>query len=330
MDSKNTILLVTLCAATSLLGCQTVKNNQMLSGSDAGHQVKKMSWEKSGDLFLPTVNDNLKSNESRIVFFRDADDNEKPNNINIGIGLNKAFQSSLQNGHYSEQIVCNGFQVINASILKENGDVISSSENFQLMPQITTYLKVDISKNGRPLIQQISDDNAWSSLRQSTLQTHQISRVSSNCSLASQTLPSQALANQNLPKELVEKSTVNNLIDIKNPKQFNVLFDFDSANLKASNSTVLDGMANFLQSYPKNDIMLEGHTDNKGAESYNIELSQTRANMVKDILVDRYGMESKYLSAIGYGETMPIDTNNTEQGRKNNRRVVATVSQKAN
>lgn len=320
MDSKNTILLVTLCAAASLLGCQTVKNNQMLSGSDAGHQVKKMSWEKSGDLFLPTVNDNLKSNESRIVFFRDADDNEKPNNINIGIGLNKAFQSSLQNGHYSEQIVCNGFQVINASILKENGDVISSSENFQLMPQTTTYLKVDISKNGRPLIQQISDDNAWSSLRQSTRQTHQISRVSIECSAPQPKpvlIPSAVITPvqppaQNLP--------------IRNERQFTVLFDFDSTNITSDTASELSLMADFIKTRrTNNNIVLEGHTDSKGKDVYNNKLSQARANTAKNILVNKYGVDGMKLTPMGYGESNPVDTNSTDQGRQNNRRVVATV-----
>ena len=75
---------------------------------------------------------------------------------------------------------------------------------------------------------------------------------------------------------------------------------------------------------------MEGHTDSRGSESYNLQLSQKRANTVKNILVDKYGMQPSRLRAVGYGEAMPIDINDTEEGRQNNRRVVATVSEKVN
>lgn len=85
-------------------------------------------------------------------------------------------------------------------------------------------------------------------------------------------------------------------------------------------------MADFIRTRPtNNNIILEGHTDSKGSESYNSKLSQARANTAKDILVNRYGVDSMKLNPMGYGESRPVDTNNTEQGRQNNRRVVATV-----
>jgi outer membrane protein OmpA-like peptidoglycan-associated protein len=83
-------------------------------------------------------------------------------------------------------------------------------------------------------------------------------------------------------------------------------------------------MANFIKSYPKMAVTLEGHTDNKGAERYNLKLSQSRASIVKDILVNHYGIQAIRLSSVGYGESMPIDTNNTGRDRQNNRRVVAS------
>lgn len=318
MDSKNVLLSVTLCTAFSLLGCQTVKNDQVLHPSDASHQVKPVTWEKSGDMFRVPNDATLKDNESRIVFFRDAEGGEQPDNINIGIGSDNAFQVSLQEGYYSEKIICNTSPVINASVLNNaSGDIASYPESYRLTPQTTTYLKVNLSKTGKPTVQQISADQALSSLHKSKRQTHQISRVSSDCNAT----------NQTVRPELFDGSERSTQTQIKNLSQFNVLFDFDSTDIKSNNGAVLDGMANVIQSYPKTAFTLEGHTDNKGPERYNLRLSQARANVVKGALVNQYGIDSRRLSAVGYGESMPVDTNSTEQGRRNNRRVIATVSQ---
>lgn len=331
MDSKNVLLSAALLSVVGLVGCQTIKDDQMLSTSNASNQVKQVGWGKSGELFRQPMDENLKANESRIVFFRDANNGVEPKNINIGIGLDNVFQSSLQNGHYSEQVVCHSSHIINASILnKETGKIVSYAKNYQLVPQTTTYLKVGLSNSGSPMVQQLSASDALPLLQQSTRQTHQISRVPSDCSAVNQIPTSQVTPKRSLPTTSNTSTTepvVTPQSDIKNLTQFNVLFDFDSTNIKNNNNAVLDGMANFIQSYPKTNVILEGHTDNRGSENYNLKLSQSRADSVKNILVDKYGMESSRLRAIGYGETMPIDTNDTEQGRQNNRRVVATVSQ---
>jgi outer membrane protein OmpA-like peptidoglycan-associated protein len=112
---------------------------------------------------------------------------------------------------------------------------------------------------------------------------------------------------------------------IRNERQFTVLFDFDSTQITNETFGELGLMADFIQTRQTNDIVLEGHTDSKGSENYNLRLSQDRANVAKDILVNRYGIDSMKLRPIGYGESRPVDTNNTDQGRQNNRRVVATV-----
>ncbi len=324
MDIKNALLPTTLCTLVGLVGCQTVPNDQMQLSSDTTQGVNQVGWGKSGELFRLPSDSNLKANERRVVFFRDAH-NGKKNNINIGIGLDNAFQASLDNGHYSEKIICDSAQVITASVLKENGDIVSYSESFQFLPQKTTYIKVSLAATGKPVLQQISATEALSSLSQSNRQTHQISRMTSDCSMANQTLPSQPVPNQNLPIKPVNKPIVNAPVDTSDLKQFSVLFDFDSANLKNNKSAGLDGMASFIQSYPRTNMTVEGHTDSRGSDSYNLTLSQKRANTVKNILVDKYGMNPSRLRAVGYGETMPIDTNDTEEGRQNNRRVVATV-----
>lgn len=324
MDSKGLLLSTTLFTLVGLVGCQTVPNDKIKISSSDTQRVNQVGWEKSGELFRLPNDSDLKVNERRIVFFRDAH-HEKKNNINIGIGLDNVFQTSLDNGHYSEKIICDNAQIINASVLKENGDIVSYSEIFQFLPQKTTYIRVSLTAMGKPALQQISATEALSSLSQSNRQTHQISRMTSDCSMANQTLPSRPVPNQNLLTKPVNKPIVNAPVDTSDLKQFSVLFDFDSANLKNNKSAGLDGMASFIQSYPRTNMTVEGHTDSRGSDSYNLTLSQKRANTVKNILVDKYGMDPSRLRAVGYGETMPIDTNDTEEGRQNNRRVVATV-----
>ena len=323
MDSRNVLLSTAIFATIGLVGCQTIKTDPMLLPSESSHQIKTVTWGKSGEVFYKPTNANLEANESRVVFFRDSHDSEQSSNINIGVGSDNLFQVSLGGGHYSELIICNPSHTINAEILNsESGKVISYSKNYQFTPQTTTYLQVDLSETGHPVIKQVSADKALVLLNGSTQQTHQISRVVSDCITAT---PSVVLLQQP-----IVVSTVDKPIEIQNPTQFNLLFDFDSAGIKSNDSAVLNGMANFIQSYPQRAVTLEGHTDNKGSESYNLKLSQSRADIVKNILVDQYGIETRRLSSIGYGESMPVDTNNTEEGRQNNRRVVAIVSKENN
>lgn len=290
-----------------------------------------MSWKKSGEVFdIPnddTYNAVLKARESRVVFFRAIDDDQlnssNADSIKIGFGEDNTFHVSLKNGHFSEKVICSGFQVINTAVLDtENSDIISYSKRYQFLPQTTTYLQVAVSKTGSPLIQQVSADEALPLLKQSVRQTHQISRFSPNCTTL---YPVQDSIREPINPSITD-TPLHSQVETKNPTQFNVLFDFDSTNIKNNDEAVFAGMANFIQTYPKNNVTLEGHTDNRGSQSYNLKLSQSRADTVKGILVDQYGLEATRLRAIGYGESAPIDNNDTEQGRQNNRRVVATIN----
>lgn len=202
MDSRNVLLSAIFCASAGLVGCQTVQDDQMLLLSDTNQQINQVSWEKSGELFR-FPNSNLKADEHRVVFFQDSHSERQSSNINIGIGLDNVFQTSLDNGHYSEKVLCDDAQIVNASVLKENGDIISYSKSFQLSPQKTTYLKVGLSAIGTPVVQQIPANKAWSSLSQANRQTHQISRMPSECSMTNKMLLIQPLPTQSLPKEPV-------------------------------------------------------------------------------------------------------------------------------
>ena len=103
-----------------------------------------------------------------------------------------------------------------------------------------------------------------------------------------------------------------------------VMFEVNSARLTDSSNTVLGTVAEDLQKYPRLRIELQGHTDSSGADAYNLKLSQQRADAVREHLVES-GVPATQLVAKGYGETKPIDSNDTPDGRAHNRRVVMFV-----
>jgi len=80
-----------------------------------------------------------------------------------------------------------------------------------------------------------------------------------------------------------------------------------------------------MQKYPETQVTIEGHTDSRGSAEYNRNLSQQRADAIAGILKDRFGVPAARVTAIAYGESRPIDTNDTAEGRQRNRRVVGVV-----
>lgn len=107
----------------------------------------------------------------------------------------------------------------------------------------------------------------------------------------------------------------------------NVEFDFNKATLRAESFEELDNVVKFLNDNPSVEIELAGHTDNIGDDNYNLKLSQERAESVKNYLVEK-GISESRLIAKGYGESRPIASNQTEQGRDQNRRVEFTILKK--
>ncbi len=104
----------------------------------------------------------------------------------------------------------------------------------------------------------------------------------------------------------------------------NIYFDFDKTTLKSESFVELNKVVDFLKRNGNVAIEISGHTDSKGSDTYNLNLSQGRSQSVVDYLIGQ-GIDSSRLQAQGYGESKPIDTNDTEEGRANNRRVEFTV-----
>ncbi|MFC1837620.1 OmpA family protein [Thermodesulfobacteriota bacterium] len=104
-----------------------------------------------------------------------------------------------------------------------------------------------------------------------------------------------------------------------------VTFDYNSATVRPGLYSEIERIANILVKYPQTVIRVEGHTDSTGSESYNLELSQRRADAVKNLIVQR-GVSATRVETMPYGESMPIADNNTEAGRAMNRRVEIKVA----
>lgn len=100
----------------------------------------------------------------------------------------------------------------------------------------------------------------------------------------------------------------------------NLFFDFNKAELQHESYPELDRLVTFLHTYPDLKVEIGGHTDNKGSAQYNLSLSKKRAQSVVDYLAD-HGCERDRLIAKGYGDTRPVASNDTDEGRTQNRRV---------
>jgi outer membrane protein OmpA-like peptidoglycan-associated protein len=99
-----------------------------------------------------------------------------------------------------------------------------------------------------------------------------------------------------------------------------ITFDTGKANIKPNFNAVLDDIANVMVKYPETKIEVQGHTDNVGNNADNLRLSELRAQSVRSALSSR-GVSSSRITAIGFGESMPVASNDTTSGREANRRV---------
>ena len=104
----------------------------------------------------------------------------------------------------------------------------------------------------------------------------------------------------------------------------NTMFDFDKDVIKEAAKGPLNKVVAWLQEHPKVKVEISGHTDNKGSDKYNQDLSERRARAVYNYFISQ-GVDKFRLAYAGYGKTRPIATNDTEEGRQMNRRVELNV-----
>jgi outer membrane protein OmpA-like peptidoglycan-associated protein len=103
-----------------------------------------------------------------------------------------------------------------------------------------------------------------------------------------------------------------------------LLFDVNRAELRPEAQAELVKLARILNKYPDTNILVEGHTDATGTEDYNMDLSRRRASSVGTFLAVQ-SVQRERLNAVGYGEIQPIASNQTAEGRQQNRRVEVAI-----
>lgn len=126
-------------------------------------------------------------------------------------------------------------------------------------------------------------------------------------------------------------AAINNLGDNPDPRDVAralslqvINFAVDKSDIPEANKAVLDRAVEVMKNVPEMELMILGHTDSDGDDAYNKDLSQRRADAVKDYLVSK-GADASKLMTKGMGETDPIATNETDNGKFRNRRIEFTV-----
>ena len=108
--------------------------------------------------------------------------------------------------------------------------------------------------------------------------------------------------------------------------RLNVSFGNNSSVIDNANNTQFQAFADFMERFPGADAVIEGHASAPGDADYNMMISQKRANAVRTLLINKYGISAARLIAKGFGETQLLDTSNTAAANKANRRITAKVS----
>jgi outer membrane protein OmpA-like peptidoglycan-associated protein len=141
-----------------------------------------------------------------------------------------------------------------------------------------------------------------------------------------------ALIGRRLDNQAKELEQVKGMESVKVDKEqqkieatLKINFDVDKDIIKPSEATKLDELAGVFSHNPENIVVLEGHTDSDGSEAYNQTLSEKRVKAAENYL-RRKNINIASLSSIGYGETRPVASNETPEGKAQNRRVEIKIS----
>ena len=102
---------------------------------------------------------------------------------------------------------------------------------------------------------------------------------------------------------------------------YGIYFDFNKSDVKPESDPTLKEIAKLLADNPSLNLFVVGHTDNVGDFKYNMKLSEERADAVVKVLISKYGVDKKRLTPAGVGPLAPVTSNDTEEGRAENRRV---------
>lgn len=314
-DSMRKLCNISMISGSILMAMLTLSPSTFAETSTEGliKNMPNVEWNKSGNKPFQIISTNqILDNKVNLIFIRPLDNDGSETSANIAI--DGRFQVSLQPGHFSQVRYCSGNHNISIVPTGMKLNNLNTHYNHQVnfAAQQNHYIYIDIDNaTGQPTLSKIDEAQAQNILATQTEQTHQISRIVANC---------PEIVEPEIEPEPVVK------IEIDKPIDLEVLFEFDKAIVQPVFNQCIMAVASFINKYPNTSAIIEGHTDSIGAANYNMKLSQQRAEAVKQELVSKYRVNPNRLITQGFGETHPVDTNTTEKGRHNNRRVVATIS----
>lgn len=127
------------------------------------------------------------------------------------------------------------------------------------------------------------------------------------------------------PRHAVDSSGCVIMDTVEMQEDIQVNFGFDEDEIAPRYNSAIRNFADFMNQHGNSRTVIEGHTDNTGPAEYNQSLSERRAQVVVDALVNDYDIDVERLSAVGYGETRPVADNATPEGRAQNRRTVGVI-----
>lgn len=314
---KKTINIIALPALLcGMTACAATGNNSIDNDGDSRH-VSKVAWNNQTDADINRILDrSVSADKTRLVFIRQNDG--YPEQTSANIAVNNRFQVSLHAGNYTIVESCVGINQLSAHAtgFKDN-DLLANKKDYELAGGQTYFFHVDMTETGQSTLERITADSALQLLAKKRYQSHQISRVVPNC-----------------PLPIVVATPINPSTVIKTPTpalsermtiDLEILFETDKSMVRPAYYAKTTELVAFMKQYPNAVMTIEGHTDSHGQNDYNQALSQRRVNAVKEILINEFGVAPERISAIGYGESQPRASNDTEAGRQLNRRVVAVI-----
>lgn len=317
----NSIKLLVLTTALSTLSLSA--NAAKIIDNNNTKAVGNVVWHKQASIDPQTlINQPIPKDSASVFFIRAHDRDVEQTSANIAI--NDRFQVSLQPGSYSQVYSCAGINRLSAEVtgLKTN-DLLMQPQTHTLEAGKTYFFYIDVSdtNNTQTVIKQITQDSALDLLKDKAYQTHQISRVVPNCPIIVQVPVAP-------PKPVKPTAPPAPVLREKVSIELEVLFDNDKAIIKPEHYNEVKEVADFMTKYSNTTTVIEGHTDSNGSDSYNQQLSQRRADAVKDMLINQFGIDANRVTAVGYGEAQPRASNATAEGRQQNRRVIAVIDER--
>ncbi|GAF54325.1 LOW QUALITY PROTEIN: outer membrane protein A precursor [Psychrobacter sp. JCM 18900] len=290
-------------------------NSSIDNDGDSRH-VSKVAWNNQVDTDINSILSNkVASDKTRLVFIRGNDSYSEQTSANISV--NNRFQVSLHEGNYTAVESCVGINKLSthATGFKDN-NLLANTEDYTLVGGQTYFFSRKHEKRSKCLR---ADNCCITATLKKRYQSHQISRVVPNCPLpVVAPVVNLPIVTETSSTPVAEKMT----IDLE------ILFETDKAVVRPEYYSKATELVEFMRQYPNTVVTIEGHTDSRGKDNYNQDLSQRRVNAVKEVLITEFGIASDRISAIGYGESQPRASNDTVDGRQLNRRVVAVVEER--